>query len=112
MPNFRHLRHRPGDCSAELKKLDFLEMLGLMHLPVVKDLPSPEGKWEVTELIGKFSLIVVKKKKSAEIPNLNIAAVVQYHNSHSKTVVIAFKLMSFAIIIAVQILITQLGSLE
>lgn len=44
-----------------------------MHLPVVKDLPSPEGKWEVTEMIGKFSLIVVKKKKSAEIPNLNIA---------------------------------------
>jgi len=38
-----------------------LAMFGLLDqpLPVVKDLPSPEGVWELVEVIGKYSYLAI-----------------------------------------------------
>lgn len=34
-------------------------MLSLEQLPIVKDLPSPDGKWELIELVGEPSVLAM-----------------------------------------------------
>ena len=45
------------------------------NLPIVKDLPSPEGRWELVEVIGECVCEIMNVRSQQEIPRLAIQSV-------------------------------------